>query len=1043
MKIESIQIDGFGQFHNFSIDDISPGLTVLNGANEAGKSTLLSFIRRVLFGFPNRGSLINLYQPLEGGNHGGRLIVHTDVGERCVIERYAAKGKDAIITFTDGAVGDKTDLSKTLGFADQEIFENIFAFGLDELQSFKTLKSNSVNSRLYSAGTGIGAISISDIQKTLKKRQTDLYKKQGRIPPINALFKNIKDANSEIRGLEGEQEQYDSLHYDLERESKTIEDLNDKQTKIQKQLNHVNDLISIWDDWKNLQDFDASLKDLPIINDFPDKGSDRLDRLQEKMDEITSDITSIQNDLEKNAVEQKDIHVDEILLNNRDEILNLGNGIDKYRSDRESLPALERMVNDEQSNLRDLFNELGLGWDEEKLNKLDHSIPAKETVIQKRKVINDIEDTIHETQNELNQIKHGIERIAEEINDIDDKGRSQTVELSEEEVDQKLEAVRHIRIKYPILSEKESELKNIQKDAVFFAKLHPKQAPIWPTGIFIIAGIIGLAYGYSINEVFYGFIIFIILLVFAITYIFSIRQKEHVLDRDDSTNQTNEKTHEFPTLIRQLENETSVIRNEILSYAKICEFYDIPDPTLLEQKDVELNRIANDLRIAKDLSERREKLSNELEKLNNQYQDLDSRLKAEEDEHVQIMQEWKSWLSRYDLDPALSPESILEIFSTIKTCYDKQKTILSLESQVESNRVSVRTYEEKIDAILDQCNRPTINIIYDTELKKLREDVDAAFNNAEQLNRLNMEKEKLTIDLESDNEENEKLNNELSELLASGSSETADEFIRNARIWEQRIQLQDEIQNAEKQIKRISDEKYDDFVKELESTDISSLHEKEGYLRDHLTELNGDISSYTDERGAIRNQIEQLEYSHNASHLRLQRGVYSEDLHTKSREWAVLVLAQEILNKAIEVYEKERQPAVIIEAQSFFSKITNGRYTRIYSPLNSSEIFVEDQNGKQKNILQLSRGTAEQLYLALRFGFIKEFGKHSELLPIVFDDILVNFDPDRSRSAGASIIELAETNQIFYFTCHPETKEMFMDLAPEAKVIELDNYIPS
>ncbi|MDF1551390.1 MAG: hypothetical protein P1P88_26450, partial [Bacteroidales bacterium] len=175
---------------------------------------------------------------------------------------------------------------------------------------------------------------------------------------------------------------------------KAIDDLNDEQTRIQKQLNHVNDLISIWDDWKNLQDSYASFKDLPIINNFPDKGSDKLDRLQEKMDEITSNVTSIQNDLEKNAIEQKDIHVDEVLLNKRDEILNLGNGIDKYRSERESLPALERMVNDELSNLKGLFDELGLGWNEEKLNQFDHSIPAKETVIQKRKAINDIEDTI-------------------------------------------------------------------------------------------------------------------------------------------------------------------------------------------------------------------------------------------------------------------------------------------------------------------------------------------------------------------------------------------------------------------------------------------------------------------------------------------------------------------------------------------------------------------------------------------------------------------------------------------------------------------------
>jgi len=106
-------------------------------------------------------------------------------------------------------------------------------------------------------------------------------------------------------------------------------------------------------------------------------------------------------------------------------------------------------------------------------------------------------------------------------------------------------------------------------------------------------------------------------------------------------------------------------------------------------------------------------------------------------------------------------------------------------------------------------------------------------------------------------------------------------------------------------------------------------------------------------------------------------------------------------------YEKERQPAVITEAQSFFSNITGGRYERIYSPLDSSDIYVEDGNGKRKSISELIRGTAEQLYLALRFGFIKELGKHSESLPIVFDDILVNFDPVRSRNAISSINELS------------------------------------
>lgn len=137
-----------------------------------------------------------------------------------------------------------------------------------------------------------------------------------------------------------------------------------------------------------------------------------------------------------------------------------------------------------------------------------------------------------------------------------------------------------------------------------------------------------------------------------------------------------------------------------------------------------------------------------------------------------------------------------------------------------------------------------------------------------------------------------------------------------------------------------------------------------------------------------------------------------EDLREKSREWAVLVLARKILEKAVKVYEKERQPAVIVEAQAFFSTITGGRYMRIYSPLNSSKIYVEDREGRQKSVTELSRGTAEQLYFSLRFGFIREFERHSEPLPVVFDDVLVDFDPERCSSTCEAIKDLASTNQI-------------------------------
>jgi uncharacterized protein YhaN len=72
-------------------------------------------------------------------------------------------------------------------------------------------------------------------------------------------------------------------------------------------------------------------------------------------------------------------------------------------------------------------------------------------------------------------------------------------------------------------------------------------------------------------------------------------------------------------------------------------------------------------------------------------------------------------------------------------------------------------------------------------------------------------------------------------------------------------------------------------------------------------------------------------------------------------------------------------------------------------------------------LADLSKGTAEQLYLALRFGLVSHFAETAEPLPILMDDILVNFDDDRADSAARSIEELAQHHQVIYFTCHPQT----------------------
>ena len=61
MRIRQIYLDGFGVFHDRRIvigrgDDGNQGVVLFTGANEAGKTTLMSFIRGILFGFEGERS---------------------------------------------------------------------------------------------------------------------------------------------------------------------------------------------------------------------------------------------------------------------------------------------------------------------------------------------------------------------------------------------------------------------------------------------------------------------------------------------------------------------------------------------------------------------------------------------------------------------------------------------------------------------------------------------------------------------------------------------------------------------------------------------------------------------------------------------------------------------------------------------------------------------------------------------------------------------------------------------------------------------------
>ena len=120
LSFDQLQIDGFGHFHEFKVE-LAPGLNVLYGANGVGKSTLMAFVRSVLFGFARRNTA-ERYQPQGGKAFGGRVLLSTPHGELWV-QRLDGKRAEGELSVKNGVMAavPESRLREALASVDKEL----------------------------------------------------------------------------------------------------------------------------------------------------------------------------------------------------------------------------------------------------------------------------------------------------------------------------------------------------------------------------------------------------------------------------------------------------------------------------------------------------------------------------------------------------------------------------------------------------------------------------------------------------------------------------------------------------------------------------------------------------------------------------------------------------------------------------------------------------------------------------------------------------------------------------------------------------------
>jgi hypothetical protein len=150
----------------------------------------------------------------------------------------------------------------------------------------------------------------------------------------------------------------------------------------------------------------------------------------------------------------------------------------------------------------------------------------------------------------------------------------------------------------------------------------------------------------------------------------------------------------------------------------------------------------------------------------------------------------------------------------------------------------------------------------------------------------------------------------------------------------------------------------------------------------------------------------------------------------------VLAMSSCLLEDVCATFEKERQPETLREASSFLSQLTSGKYTRIWTPLGTNQLKIDTTDGKALSIELLSRGTREAVFIALRLALAAAYARRGVMLPLVLDDVLVNFDRKRAIDAARTLKTFAELgHQVMMFTCHDHIAEIFHDIDVQVRLL--------
>ncbi|MCM8883209.1 MAG: AAA family ATPase [Candidatus Thiodiazotropha sp.] len=390
--------------------------------------------------------------------------------------------------------------------------------------------------------------------------------------------------------------------------------------------------------------------------------------------------------------------------------------------------------------------------------------------------------------------------------------------------------------------------------------------------------------------------------------------------------------------------------------------------------------------------------------------------------------QWSAIMQSIGQPDEMPPSGIHEFIESVRMLFSKLADAEKLRLRIHAIDEEAEAFRNEVVPMVGEIAPDLADLSVDDAVGRLN--TLLSDNQAKRTKRQQLEEQidQTAQDLSEAKTSVEVMTERLDTLCVEAKCENHADLEEAERCSAELIRLTDAIASAEREIEEAGGGVgIADLEAEVQGVDPDTLPGQIEVLTGNIDdELEPRRTELAQTKGREQKELELMDGSDRAAQVAEQTHAVLASIRADAERYVQVKLASSILRDQIERYRRENQGPLIKRASEHFSSLTLSSFDGLVTDFNDKDepVLVGLRGGGEKVFVEgMSSGTRDQLYLALRLASLERYMDSAESMPFIVDDILVDFDDDRSEAALREMSDLSKKGQVILFTHHARVVE--------------------